>query len=201
LQAGTSDDEISDVRLALARPPVTVDDASLARSAVVMLLSPGRRVWFIRRAERFGDPWSGHVGFPGGREQPGDHDLHACAVRETWEELSIDLRAAELLGRLDDLRVRPVRTLMVRPFVYWLDHAPVFHPNHEVQAVHHLDLDALLAGTGRGTMRWPAYVGLSLPCVDFDGVRLWGLTLQMVDDLLHRLDGRGTGLERTADGR
>ncbi len=37
---------------------------------------------------------------------------------------------------------------------------------------------------------------MSLPRVDFDGVRLWGLTLHMIDDLLHRLDGRGRGLAR-----
>ena len=191
-----TDDPIADVRLALAREPATVDDPTLARSAVSMLLTPGRRVCFIRRAARLGDPWSGHLGFPGGREQPGDHDLLTCAVRETWEELGVDLRAAELLGRLDDLRVRPVRTLMVRPFVWWVDHEPAFRPNHEVQSVHALGLDRLLAGVGRSTMRWPPVVGLTLPSLEFDGLRLWGLTLAMVDDLLHRLDGRGVGLAR-----
>jgi 8-oxo-dGTP pyrophosphatase MutT (NUDIX family) len=196
LQPSPTDDPIADVRLALAREAATVDDPTLARSAVSMLLTPGRRVWFIRRAERLGDPWSGHLGFPGGREQPGDHDLLTCAVRETWEELGVDLRAAELLGRLDDLRVRPVRTLMVRPFVWWLDHEPTFRPNHEVQSVHALGLDRLLAGVGRSTMRWPPVVGLTLPSLEFDGLRLWGLTLAMVDDLLHRLDGRGVGLAR-----
>ena len=36
--------------------------------------------------------------------------------------------------------------------------------------------------------------------VDLDGVRLWGLTLRIVDDLLDRMDGDGIGLDRRAAG-
>jgi hypothetical protein len=63
-------------------------------------------------------------------------------------------------------------------------------PNREVQSVHRLALDALMRGEGRGTMPW-TWNGqkIWLPRVDFDGVRLWGMTLRAVDDLLDRLDG------------
>lgn len=189
-------DEVADVRRALARPAHDLTGVGVRRSAVAAILSPGRRLWFILRAERAGDPWSGHVGFPGGREHPEDPTLLDVALRETDEELGVDLSKATLLGRLDDVRTRPVRSLMVRPFVFALDHEPVVRPNHEVAGVVSVGLDELLEGHGRGRMRWPARVGLSLPRVDFAGVRLWGLTLVMVDDLLDRLDGRGKGLER-----
>ncbi|MCB9679871.1 MAG: CoA pyrophosphatase [Alphaproteobacteria bacterium] len=191
-------DELADVRTALHRAPVRQDEPGLARSAVAALLTPGRRVWFIRRADRAGDPWSGHVGFPGGRAQASDADLLATAVRETSEEVGVDLSRAELLGQLDDIRTRPVRSMMVRPYVFRLDDVPVWRPNHEVAALHAISLDDLLGSRGRGTMRWPARVGMTLPRVDFDGVRLWGLTLMMVDDLLDRIDGRGLGLDRPA---
>lgn len=191
-----SQDELADVRAALTQPSVSLARQPLKRSAVAMMLSPGRQVWFIRRADRAGDPWSGHVGFPGGREQAGDPDLLAVAMRETREELGVDLSQAELLGALDDLQSRPVPNLMVRPYVFRLDRVPPFVPNHEVASVHALELDALLANRGRGTMRWPGQLGVTLPRVDFDGVRLWGLTLRMVDDLLHRVDGRGIGMNR-----
>ena len=41
---------------------------------------------------------------------------------------------------------------------------------------------------GRGTFayRWQGRE-MVLPCIDFDGQRLWGLTLRIVDDLLGRL--------------
>jgi 8-oxo-dGTP pyrophosphatase MutT (NUDIX family) len=190
-------DELHDVRRALARPGIRIEDPSLRRSAVAILLSPGRRVWFVRRAERTGDPWSGHLAFPGGREQPDDGDLLRTATRETEEEVGLDLRGAELLGELDDLRTRPIRTMMIRPYLFRLDHEPTLGTSDEVAGSHSLSLDHLLEGHGRGTMRWPVdAVGVTLPRVDFDGVRLWGLTLAMVDDLLDRIDGRGQGLAR-----
>jgi 8-oxo-dGTP pyrophosphatase MutT (NUDIX family) len=190
-------DEIKDVQRALERPAVERDGPGLKRAAVAAVFTPGRRLWFMRRAERLGDPWSGHLSFPGGREQPEDPSLHHVALRETREEVGVDLQGAHYLGRLDDLRSRPLPDLVVRPFVFALDHEPEFITNHEVAGLHTCTLDALLAGQGRGVMRWPVPgIGMRLPCVDLDGVRLWGMTLAIVDDLLHRIDQRGLGLDR-----
>lgn len=65
---------------------------------------------FIQRTARPTDPWSAHIAFPGGhREQKDDSDLHA-AVRETHEEVGIDLTVPgnyRVLGRLSD---RPFRS-------------------------------------------------------------------------------------------
>ncbi len=189
-----------DVRRALRRPAKSLDAPGVAQSAVSVLLLPERRLWLIRRADRPGDPWSGHLAFPGGRAQPSDPDLFAAARRETFEELGLDLAPAEHLGRLDDLRTRPVRSLMVRPHVFVWDHVPTVQPNHEVAGVLQVDFDHLLEGRGRGRMLWPGPVGIALPCVELPEGRLWGLTLQMIDDLLDRVDGRGTGLARPALG-
>ena len=40
---------------------------------------------FIERALREGDPWSGHMAFPGGRRDRADPDLAATAAREARE--------------------------------------------------------------------------------------------------------------------
>ena len=45
------------------------------------------------------------VCFPGGRMEPGETP-EQCALRETWEELGIEARHIELLGRLDFLHLR-----------------------------------------------------------------------------------------------
>ena len=77
------------------------------RAAVAAVLRPGSNgpeVLLIRRAEHPNDPWSGHMAFPGGREDPCDADLFGTAVRETLEEVALDLTTnAALLGTLDDL--------------------------------------------------------------------------------------------------
>jgi len=74
----------------------------------------------IKRAEAEGDPWSGHVACPGGRMEPGDHDLEQTAIRETWEETGVDLaRDGQVLGALDDIspRTPTLPPIIVRPFV------------------------------------------------------------------------------------
>ena len=190
----TLDDVASAVSRTSQREPVP---EGVRRAAVAAVVTPELDVLFIRRAEYPGDPWSGHISFPGGRVEAGEDFLDA-AIRETCEELSLDLSEAALLGELDDVATRgPLPQIVIRPYVFAVETLPEVRPNHEVAGVHLLGLSQLLANDGRGTMHHP-WRGheLVLPRVDFDGVRLWGLTLYMVDDLLDRLDGGGRGLAR-----
>ncbi|HEY8150363.1 MAG TPA: CoA pyrophosphatase, partial [Vicinamibacteria bacterium] len=99
----------TDVQTALAaRAPAQVADPPSSRAAVALILRDGPQgieVLFIRRAEHPKDPWSGQMAFPGGRAEPGDADLRATAIRETREEIGVDLgAAAEPLGGLDEVR-------------------------------------------------------------------------------------------------
>jgi 8-oxo-dGTP pyrophosphatase MutT (NUDIX family) len=63
------------------------------------------KLLFIKRADAVGDPWSGHMAFPGGRYEVGDQSLLETAVRETREETAIDIRrpvscsAASMISR------------------------------------------------------------------------------------------------------
>ena len=49
-------------------------------------------ILFIKRAARVGDRWTSHVALPGGKREPDDVDDKMTAVRETWEEVGLDLR-------------------------------------------------------------------------------------------------------------
>jgi len=44
----------------------------------------------IKRREAQGDPWSGNLACPGGKLEPGE-DIVDAAVRETWEEVGLNL--------------------------------------------------------------------------------------------------------------
>jgi 8-oxo-dGTP pyrophosphatase MutT (NUDIX family) len=103
------------------RAAVTVDDGAFARAAVALVVreEPGDlELLLIKRAEVVGDPWSGHMALPGGREEVGDASLEDTAVRETLEEIGLDLRRyGRILGALDELSPLSGAPILVRPYV------------------------------------------------------------------------------------
>ena len=131
---------IDDVRRLLAtRRPVEAraqpGDQPAAVSMILHEASDGLEALFIKRAERTGDPWSGQIAFPGGRREAADADLLATAIRETHEEVGVELTGAMLLGALDDLQPRTptLPPVIVRPFVFAIADRPPLAVDEEVQ--------------------------------------------------------------------
>ncbi|CCQ89866.1 Hydrolase, NUDIX family [Nitrospina gracilis 3/211] len=76
----------------------------------------------------------GEIGFPGGLFEEGDRDLLTTALRETGEELDLDVSPEDVLARLPG--VRTLTGIDVTPFVALCDPPPVCTPNpEEVEAV------------------------------------------------------------------
>ncbi len=158
-------------------------------AAVAMLLREGAlgpEVFFIRRAEHPEDPWSGHMAFPGGRHDRGDETLLETAMRETREEVGLDLsREAEHIGQLDDLqaiaRGKPQETV-IRPFVFEVHReSPLQVDDREVAEALWTPLLPLYRGEV-DTVRPYRWHGTSIdfPAYDVDGRVVWGLTYQML---------------------
>ena len=177
------------------------DGPYAAAVATILRDAPGGlEVLFIRRAEREGDPWSGHMAFPGGRREPHDVDLFSTAVRETIEEIGVDLaRDAELVGVLDDQDATGRRTrepLPTRPFVFELRAEPRLVLSAEVTEVLWAPVAPLLRGE-RKTSVDVTYKGdkYTLPAWDVEGRVVWGLTYRMLSTLFGRL---GPALDQPA---
>ncbi len=193
---------LRDVESALAlRPPVRVEGPVASRAAVAVILREGEagmEILFIRRAERAEDPWSGQVGFPGGRAEPEDVGLGDTARRETWEEIGVDLaRDADLLGGLDEIRAmargRPV-DLAITPFVFHLRRGGSVCLSEEVTSVHWLSLDALLGPQHHGRFEYRHEdQTVELPCLRLGDVVIWGLTYRMFGGLRKRILGLVAG--------
>ncbi|CAE6474525.1 hypothetical protein ACGC1H_001752 [Rhizoctonia solani] len=88
---------------------------------------------YIRREGRDGKGAESHVAFPGGRSEEGDEGALYTAMRQTWEEIGLDLADNEwtCVGQLDDREITTSlgkRLLMIlSPFIF-LHLSP--HPPH-----------------------------------------------------------------------
>ncbi len=180
--------------LAVHTPTLAERDEPFKEAAVALVLRPRLNdceLLLIRRATRDGDPWSGQIGLPGGRYDRTDDSLVTTAVRETMEEVGLDLRRhGRLLGVLDELRPRtPVLPpIIVRPFVYALDDVvPPLVFSDEVAEARWVALGALFVPEARVEtsvtvrdirMRVQAYV--------HEDFTVWGMTERILGEL-HRL--------------
>ena len=173
-----------DARLATYRR-LEVEPGNFARAGVAIVLRDtptGAAFVVIHRAHRSGDPWSGHMALPGGRQHPEDPDLPSTAARETREEVGLDLaRGGRLIGTLDDLRAigggRPL-DLVITPFVFAFTGPGDLTPDQtEVQSAFWVPLASLRRGDARGTYRHQhAGYDLDYPAFLYGGYTIWGLT-------------------------
>lgn len=178
------------------------ENATLARpepepghliAAVAAVVRPGDAldVLLIRRATSPADPWSAHMAFPGGKLDQGDENLLATALRETREEVGVDLLdRAEYLGQLPIVDgLRHGRALQIHPFVFALTETVEFQPNHEVDGVFWVGLDSLLDGSRATTVVQESNGNrFRFPAWDVDGHPVWGLTYRMLRSLLTALE-------------
>lgn len=163
------------------------------RAAVALILSritSGYRMLFIERATHPGDPWSGNIGFPGGKVEKDDADTRHAAERETMEELGIDLGKAEYLGRISDHDGAHLPVLL-SCFVYGIVGEQIeFTISEEVKDVFWLTIEELTDSGSRGMHEF-TFAGdrFESPCVRLpyeDKPVLWGLTYRLVTEFLEK---------------
>lgn len=184
---------LEDLREALSRRPprLAPEGVEAPRAAVALVLRPAGaevELLLIKRAERQGDPWSGHMAFPGGRRDPGDVDARATAVRETHEEVGIDLDVVGVpLGALDEVHpVSGAPPIVISPFVFAAPAEVVAVPNHEVEAAVWIPLSEL-AHPGLATehlLETVTGVTRRFPAIGTRGYVIWGLTHRILQEML-----------------
>ena len=183
----------------VSRQQERADHARTRQAAVAIVLrerDAETEMLFIKRAEKPGDPWSGHMAFPGGHREAGDVDLRAAAVRETHEEIGLDISSATMLGELPQQRPMSVRSnMLVAPFVFEIEGHPTLTLNHEVAATVWTPLAPMHGGRNLARSRPPFETdGGNGDVGTFSGFRLatgyfvWGMTYRMVQTFFETID-------------
>jgi 8-oxo-dGTP pyrophosphatase MutT (NUDIX family) len=131
---------------------------------------------------------AGEISFPGGRQDDGDADLTATALREAHEEIGLEPAAVEVTGALPPAstfvtgyRVHPFVGRVANPAELELKPNPA-----EVETVLTFSLDLLREGYEmRRLIR--RGVPIHTPTYEVEGHLIWGATARILGDLLKRL--------------
>ena len=171
-------------------------DALTASVAVPLRLcgtGQGLELLYLLRAQRGGDPWSGHIGFPGGKIDPSDASPRETAIRETREETAINLDHADFVCRLDD-QATHLSKVHVAAFVYYLENGSILSLNHEIQRAFWIPLTDLLDEkryvTAVVSGDWGEREVPAIDLLDTEGPVLWGLTYRFTAQILARIGHR-----------
>lgn len=178
--------------------PDELDLTGRNQAAVALILratDAGPEILFIERARREGDPWSGHMAFPGGRLEPHDPHLRATAERETIEEIGLSLEAAHHLGHIGDVLGSPrvQSELVIRAHAYEIptEVPPLTLDHREVAAAIWFPLAELHAPERHVHFATPPLERTRFPGIEV-GVPerqvVWGLTYRFLDIFFQALE-------------
>ncbi len=124
------------------------------------------------------------VSLPGGAVEPEESPADA-ALREAWEEISVDPAEVRIAGELSPLHI-PVSGFVLHPFVGTTERRPEFEPDpREVARILEIPLDRL---TDPATLREEGreFRGRTyrVPYFDVGGVKVWGATAMILSEFL-----------------
>ncbi len=162
----------------------------LKNAAVLMPIiekEDGLHILYTRRTETLSEH-KGQVSFPGGAWEPGDMDLIATALRETWEEIGVPPERIAVLGCLPSRLL--VTGYMVTPIIANIKSPYSFRlMKEEVASIFSIPI-LWLADVANHTLRDFEYNNAIHKVIYFERFSdevLWGATARMTIELLELL--------------
>ena len=167
-------------------------ESDFVHASVMMILKQSEHDYsllFIKRPESDRDPFSGHMAFPGGRMENHDRSKLETAVRETYEEVGINLNiSGRILGSIDDVNPNNprARNYIVTPYLSVLNEEVIIKPDvREVERtvwvpMHHLvdDRNAQVRMRERGGRLVEDYA------YQYEQYIIWGMTGRILHQFL-----------------
>lgn len=163
-------------------PGVHLPEGRKLRAAAVLVAVRDGRVILTKRSSKLRHH-PGQIAFPGGKQDAGDPDITATALREAEEEIGLDRRAVEVLGFLPrhetvtGFDVTPVLARVLGAFEPRAEQGEVDEV-FDVPLAHFLELRLYRVEKRRWRGDWRRYYA-----VPYGPYYIWGATARILRNL------------------
>lgn len=161
--------------------PKTIKDVDWACAGVLIPILEKEGDLFILLTKRTEEVnvHKGEVSFPGGMCEATDKDTMTTALRECEEEVGIDRRDIEVIGRLDDTRT--ITGFLITPYVGLVPYPYPFKTNpKEVSYLIFLPFNELLKADPSFEQAEHMNRIHRVPAIYYNGDKIWGATCRML---------------------
>jgi 8-oxo-dGTP pyrophosphatase MutT (NUDIX family) len=168
---------------------INLIDATKHKKAGVLILllkkseEEGYQLLFTKRSSNL-NTHSGEVSFPGGKWEESDASLYETALRESKEEINLNLENVTKLGSLNFLLSR--HKIEVNPFVGYLEKSQDFKGNFEIDEIFTVPVSFLM---NHKNIIYKEFnrkdLKVYIPSWVYNGNRIWGLTAMIAADFLN----------------
>ena len=177
-------------------PEIIIKDEKSVTSSVALIIRNNNNIYeilFIKRSERDNDNFSGHMAFPGWTKEEKDKTGFNTAVRETLEEVGLDLDNNGLyIGKFSDYRPVDPKShhFIVSPYIFYLKdcETKININTEEVEDVVWIDLKILEKLSIKSKRTTKKYNELYQDYVfNYKGYNIWGMTGKMLFRFLQEI--------------
>src|SRR5207245_8362072 len=183
--------DIQKIRDALTRTimPEPRNDIKGRLAAVLIMVYGARPMIIMTERPNTMNHHAGEISFPGGTWKQDDKDLLDTAIRETKEELGIEISRHDVIGQL-----KPVATLnsgfTITPFTIFLYDTPSLVPNSEIASILRIPLLDLLKTIENDSD--PTHKSIhDMYTFKFQNHLIWGASARMLRQILAKLSAAG----------
>ena len=178
------DMDIEQIRSALTTeinpPSLSELDENKLASVLIIIYGKEPTILMTEKAQTL-KVHAGEIAFPGGKWCEKDKDLLETAIRETKEELCLDVSKEQVVGQLDSV-ITLNSKYKITPFIAFLENIPSLKANSEVESILHIPLISFLSTMADDNL--PEHQSIKeMHMFTFEKYNIWGASARMLKQI------------------